>query len=345
MHRRVPTKNRLRPSGREFVSLFLRYTNGAFTFCRYDDAHDQAISAGAMGVSVVALSDFRESKPGMPDPRARLIDQRTRASLRRQEASEQHNLAVWLTKALQENLFCLRYLPRMRLGGSAGEEADRIEGAELWLGLPNRRRGMISVARLLRILKKPALSAEVLRYTLDTAAADVRLWPPDWRVAVPLPSRTFADATVFDMLLTAFGREGMGEGRFDLQIDESELVEGGMTRRHAIASLRESGVGVILEGFGATFGSLALLSRLPFTGLKLDRRLARTMRPDGEPDDTALIRASMDVAHHLGIPVTIDGVETEAEMQQIRALGVDLVQGPWVGPATPAATIRGRARN
>lgn len=296
-------------------------------------------------MSVVALSDFRASNRGMKDLHAGLIDLRTRASLRRQEALEQHNLAVWLTKALRENSFCLRYLPRVRLGGSGGEEADRIEGAELWLGLPNRRRGIISVARLLKILKKPTLSADVLRYTLDAAASDVRLWPPDWRVAVPLPSRTLADAAVCNMLLAAFGREGMGEGRVDLQIDESELVEGGMTRHHAIASLRESGVGVILEGFGANFGGLALLSRLPFTGLKLDRRLAYTMRPDGEPDDTALISASINIARQRGIPVTIDGVESEAEMRQIRALGIDLVQGPWVGPAMTAAAIRVRARN
>jgi EAL domain-containing protein (putative c-di-GMP-specific phosphodiesterase class I) len=88
-----------------------------------------------------------------------------------------------------------------------------------------------------------------------------------------------------------------------------------------------------------------LLSRLPFTGLKLDRRLAHTMRPDGEPDDTALISASMNIARHRGIPVTIDGVESEAEMRQRRALGVDLVQGPWVGPAMSAAAIMVRARN
>ncbi len=296
-------------------------------------------------MSKVLLSDYRQSNLGMQDPQAGLTDQRNRVSLKRQEASEQKNHAVWLTKALREKLFYLRYFPRMRLGGSGGEEADRIEGAELWLGLPNRRRGLVSVGRLLGNLQKPGLSGEMLRYTLDAAAADIRLWPADWRIAVPLPSRTLANAAVLDMLLTAFGREGLGEGRVDVQINESELVEGGMVRHHAIASMRESGVGVILEGFGATFGSLALLSRLQLTGLKLDRRLAHTMRSDGAPDEMTLIRASMDTAHHLGIPVTIDGIETEAEMQQIRAMGVDLVQGPWVGPAMPAAAIRVRARN
>ncbi|MCW8309525.1 EAL domain-containing protein [Acidiphilium sp. PA] len=281
----------------------------------------------------------------MPDRHAGAIDQRTRASLRRQAALEQKHLAVCLTKALRENLFCVRYLPRMRLDRSGAEEFDRIEGAELWLGLPNKRQRMISVGPLLRILERSTLSAEVLRYALDAAAADVRLWPADWRVAVPLPSRTLADAATLDWLLKAFGREGLGDGRLDLQIDEAELVEGGMTRHHAVASLRECGVGVTLDRFGAKFGALALLSRLPFAGLKLDRRLARPMRPDGDPDDTALISASMDIGRHLGISVTIDGAESDAEVRQIRALGCDLVQGPWVGRAMPAAAIRVRAGN
>ncbi len=281
----------------------------------------------------------------MPDPPAGLVDRRTLAGLRRLEAIEQRKRAAWLTKALRGDLFSLRYLPRLQLGGSSGEAADRVEGAELWLGLPNRRRGLISVAPLLRDLENPALYAEMLRFTLDAAAVAVQLWPLDCRVAVPLPSRALADHVVCDTLLAALGREGFGQGRIDLLIDESELIDGGMAQHHAMASLREYGVGVILEGFGAVFGSLALLSRLPLTGLKLDRRLAHMMTPEDASNDATLIRASVEIAHRLGIPVTIDGVETEMEVNRARALEIDLVQGPWVGPAMSAEAIRARTRS
>ncbi|MGC9271313.1 EAL domain-containing protein [Acidiphilium sp.] len=279
----------------------------------------------------------------MTEPQSGLADRRTRASLRRLAAGEQRKRAMRLTEALREGLFRLRYLPRMRLGGARTGTVDRIEGAELWVGLPNRRRGLIPVAPLLRDLEKPALRGDMLRYTLDAAAEEVGRWPVDWRVAVPLPSRTLADGAVCDALLAALNRAGIGEGRVDLQIDESELVEGGMALHHAIATLRDRGVGVILEGFGAMFGSLALLPRLPLTGLKLDRRLAHALAPDDAADETILIRASVEIAHRLGVAVTIDGVETEAEMARIRRLGVDLVQGPWVGPAMSAEAIRARA--
>ncbi|MDD2877084.1 MAG: EAL domain-containing protein [Acidiphilium sp.] len=293
-------------------------------------------------------SDFSDSTPVsgpiLADSQGALADRRVRASLRRLAAGEQRKRSMRLSEALRDDAFCLRYLPRQRLGGAGQGAADRIEGAELWVGLPNRRRGLVSVAPLLRDLDQPLVRQEMLRFTLDAAAAEVAIWPERWRIAVPVPGRTLADGAVCDVLAAALRQAGIGDGRVDLQIDESELVEGGAALHHAIGTLRDRGIGVILEGFGAIFGSLALLPRLPLTGLKLDRRLAHAGAPEDVADEITLIRASVEIAHRLGVAVTIDGIETEAEMQRIRHLGVDLVQGPWIGPAMSAEAIRARAR-
>ena len=281
-----------------------------------------------------------------PEAADRLAERQTRAVLRRIAAGEQRKRAMRIAEALRDDSFCLRYLPRLRLGAAGQAQVDHLDGAELWIGLPNRRRGLVAVAPFLRDLERREPRADMLRFSLAVATAEVATWPGGWRVAVPMAGRTLADGAVLDAVLEALDTASVAPWRIELQIDETELIEGGAPLSHAIGDLRAAGLGVTLDGFGATFGSLALLSRLPLSGLKLDRRLA----PAGDPDDAAtdeltLIRASIEIAHRLGLVVTIDGIETEAELQRTRGLDVDFVQGPWIGAAMPAETLRARARS
>lgn len=279
-----------------------------------------------------------------PEAGALLADRRARASLRRLAAGEQRKRAGRIAEALRDDGFSMRYIPRLRLASAAAmAPVERIEAAELWVGLPNRRRGLVSAAPLLRDLDKPGMRAEMLRHTLSAALSEVATWPESWRIAVPLPGRTLGDGGVATMAWELAHLVGVDGARLDLQIDESELVEGGLVLHQQIASLRDRGFGVVLEGFGAVFGSLALLPRLPLTGLKLDRRLAHAAASD-QADELTLIRASVEIAHRFGVAVTVDGIETETEMRRMRELEVDQVQGPWIGPAMPGEAMRARAR-
>lgn len=273
-----------------------------------------------------------------PDPAE--AERRERASLRRLAAGEQRKRASRVADALRDGSLVLRYLPRLDLSASG----DRMASAELWLGLPNRRRGLIPIAPILRNLDRQTLRYEMLRFTLQAAAAEVATWPPAWRIAVPVPGRTLGDGAVCQVVLNALDDAGVGRDRLDLLVDEAELVGGGTTLHQELVSLRERGIGVALEGFGAIFGSLALLPRLPLTGLKLDRRLAHVTANVECADEITLIRASVEIARRFDVKVTIDGVESEVELECIRQLGVDQAQGPWVGPAMPAETIRARSR-
>lgn len=266
-------------------------------------------------------------------------ERKERAALRRLAAGEQRKRASRISDALRDGGFALRYLPRLDLG-----EDDRIVSAELWLGLPNRRRGFVSVAPILRNLDRESLRSEMLRFTLQAAAAEVATWPAIWRIAVPVPGRTLGDGMVCQAVLNALREAGIGKDRLDVLIDEAELVEGGSGLHQQVVALREQGLGVTLEGFGAIFGSLALLPRLPLTGLKLDRRLAHAAASGDHADEITLIRASVEIARRFEVAVTIDGIETELELQRVRELGVDQAQGPWIGPAMPAETMRARIR-
>ncbi|HEX7391144.1 MAG TPA: EAL domain-containing protein [Acidiphilium sp.] len=291
-----------------------------------------------------------------PDMAGDTEARRNRAVLRRIAAGEQRKRATRIADALHDGSFCLRYLPRLRLAPAGTGSADtapagHLDGAELWIGLPNRKRGLIAVTSVLRDLNRQEPRADVLRFGLEAATAEVATWPETWRIAVPVTGRTLADGTVLDAALHALDAARVAPGRLDLQIDETELIESGAPFNPALGDLRSAGLGVTLDGFGATFGSLALLSRLPLSGLKLDRRFVRATAPDdGAPDsgaisDTAILaRAAIETARLQGLTVTIDGIETETELRRMHCFGADCIQGPWIGAPMQAETLRARAR-
>lgn len=273
------------------------------------------------------------------NPDSAETERRERASLRRLAASEQRKRASRIADALNAGNFVLRYLPRLDLLASG----DSMTSVELWLGLPNRRRGVVSIAPILRNLDRKALRYEMLRFMLHVAATELTTWPSSWRIAVPVPGQMLDDGTVCKVFLDALRDTGVGRDQIDLLIDEAELVEGGSALRQEVVALREQGIGVTLEGFGAIFGSLALLSHLPLTGLKFDRRLAHATASNGGADEITLIRATVEIARRFDVRITIDGIETKLELERVRQLGVDQVQGPWVGPPMAAETIRAQA--
>lgn len=102
-----------------------------------------------------------------------------------------------------------------------------------------------------------------------------------------------------------------------------------------LAALRDLGVGLVLDDFGAAQGSLSALRRAPLSAVKLDGSVVRGLPHDRE--DAAVAQATIQVAHALGLTVTAEGVETEAQRACLAALGCDEGQGYLFSMPLPAA--------
>jgi EAL domain-containing protein (putative c-di-GMP-specific phosphodiesterase class I) len=118
-----------------------------------------------------------------------------------------------------------------------------------------------------------------------------------------------------------------------LELTESTLLEAGRQTAQTIDDLKALGVLLALDDFGTGYSSLTYLKRFPLDYLKIDRSFVDGLGSD--PADTAIVRAVVALSQALGLHTVAEGVETEAQLMALRALGCDMAQGYYFSRAVP----------
>ncbi len=125
--------------------------------------------------------------------------------------------------------------------------------------------------------------------------------------------------------------------RLQLELTERGLIGDLATATDVIERLRALGVRISVDDFGTGYSSLARLVELPIQELKIDRSFVMDM--DGDGPGAAIVRSTIDLGHHLGMEVVAEGVETEAQLRELRTLGCDLAQGYHLLRPLPADEV------
>jgi EAL domain-containing protein (putative c-di-GMP-specific phosphodiesterase class I) len=149
-------------------------------------------------------------------------------------------------------------------------------------------------------------------------------------VAVPVTAAEVQEGRLI-RAVAAMLDAGLTPERLELVLPEAALIgldEGVVL---TLAALRDLGIALTLDGFGAGVASLTVLRRLPLTGLKLARGVVRGLPEDG--DDAAMARAGIAMAHAMGLVAIADGIETEAQRAFLAQCGCDEGQGALFGTA------------
>ena len=157
-------------------------------------------------------------------------------------------------------------------------------------------------------------------------------------MAVNVSSIQFRRGDVEDTVLRALAASGAQPGALELELTESILIDGAEQVLATIRRLQALGVGLAIDDFGTGYSSLAYLRRFAADKLKIDQSFVRGIADD--PNDAAIVRALIELAHSLGLKVVAEGVETEAVLNELRRMGCDMVQGFHFSQPLPAADFR-----
>jgi diguanylate cyclase (GGDEF)-like protein len=245
-----------------------------------------------------------------------------------EEARARHALEHDLRNALEANEFHLAFQPQVRL------ETSELTGFEALLRWTHPTRGMVAPAEFIPVAEETGLIVPIGEWVLRAACATAAAWP-DLAIAVNLSPVQLRSHGLVAMVTSALAEAGLPPQRLELEVTETALLDDSETTIGILHQLRALGVRVSLDDFGVGYSSLSYLRKFPFDRIKIDRSFVGTL---GEcPESVAIVRTIASLGSVLGVETTAEGVETEAQLDFVRACGCTAVQGYYFGRPVAAA--------
>lgn len=250
------------------------------------------------------------------------------------KAVERLSLETALRHALEREQFVLYYQPQVDLG------SRRLIGFEALIRWRHPDFGLVPPARFVPLLEETGLIVPVGEWVLRTACAQMNAWRAsalNARVAVNLSARQFKDAKLAPMIARTLSESRFDPRYLELEITESVVMDDAETAAQTLADLGAKGVRLAIDDFGTGYSSLSYLKRFPIDTLKIDSSFVRDI--PGDADDAAIVGAIIALAHRLDIAVVAEGVETQAQLDFLRARHCNAVQGYFFGQPKPADEV------
>ena len=251
-------------------------------------------------------------------------------------ARAQHRLELdgALRRAVAQGQFVLHYQPKVQLASGA------IIGAEALIRWNRPGTALAQPGEFIDALEASGLIVEVGAWVIDSVCRQLAAWNASGmaplHIALNVSARQFADGKLEATLLEAIRVHGVAPELLELEITESALMVDVDAAVATLQAIKRLGIHIAIDDFGTGYSSLAYLKRFPIDALKIDIAFIRDVTTN--PEDAAIVRAIIAMAHSLGMDVVAEGVETLGQLGFLRRQHCDVVQGYLVSRAVaPAA--------
>ena len=241
------------------------------------------------------------------------------------------DLGAEMQGALKRGEFHLMFQPIFDLTG------QRILSCETLLRWTNRRYGAISPAEFIPIAEENGLIVVIGDWVIREACRTASDWPKDVTVAVNLSPIQLRSANMPTVIMSALAASGLAADRLELEVTESVLLEDIDASLAALDAINRLDVRTTLDDFGTGYSSLSYLTKFPFQTLKIDRSFITDL--EQSPASVAIVQTVIELAAKLGMQTVAEGVETQAQLEQLRRTRCDAVQGFLLAHPMPASMV------
>ncbi len=249
----------------------------------------------------------------------------------RQRAVERMKLEAALGHAIERDELRVLYQPKIALSGTPG-----VTGLEALVRWQHPERGLIAPSEFIPLAEETGIVHAIGEYVLERALAQIVRWRvhrPQMTVSVNVSFRQLEDPGLAAMLTDAIHASAVPPGAVCLEIAEDAVTRNPDLVTRSLGALKNAGVELALDDFGTGATSLASLKRLPIDSLKIHESFVNGL---GSPsDESSIVGAVVELGHALGLRVTAEGVETDAQLAHLRSLGCDAAQGYLLGRPMP----------
>ncbi|HEY9295233.1 MAG TPA: EAL domain-containing protein [Phormidium sp.] len=237
-----------------------------------------------------------------------------------------------LHEALEQGEFEVFYQPKVNIN------TWKIQGMEALLRWKHPQLGLVTPATFIPIAEENGLIVAIGEWVLQTACTQNKAWQdalqPDLRVAVNVSARQFQQFNLLEMVAKCLEKSGLAPKYLELEITETTAMQDVDYTTKVLRELQNMGVQIVLDDFGTGYCSLNYLKKFPLNILKIDKSFVSGLTTD--PCERAIAKAVATLGRDLNLSVVAEGVETKEQLECLRELHCQEIQGYYFSPALSA---------
>ena len=238
-----------------------------------------------------------------------------------------------MDKALAEKQFKVYYQPKYNIEG----DTPKLCSAEALIRWFHPVYGMISPGEFISLFEDKGLIHKLDRYVWNEAASQIKKWKDKYGVSVPV-SVNVSRVDVFDPLLGDMIKKIVDENGIEskdllLEITESAYTDNSQQIIDTVKLLRNRGFKIEMDDFGSGYSSLNMLTSLPIDALKLDMKFIHNICVNKK--DCGLVEIMIKISDLLEVPLIAEGVETKEQMELLKSIGCEIIQGYYFSKPVP----------
>lgn len=225
---------------------------------------------------------------------------------------------------MDRNELVLYYQPKVNLVTGT---VDSFEALVRW---QHPEEGLVPPDKFIPLIEQSDLIHELTFWVLNRAMKDCQQWrntgyavEPDVAVNITPKSLELPNLTL--LIDNLIDEQGFNPDRLELELTENDLVKDHVAAVRILEEISATGIRIAIDDFGTGYSSLAYLKKLPIDSVKIDKSFIIDLK--GDDDTSAIVQATIDMAHNLGIKVTAEGVENEYALKNLREWECDYGQG------------------
>jgi len=249
-----------------------------------------------------------------------------------QAFEENRGLIRELHEAANNGSLSLQYQPQIDL------RTDEVCGLEALLRWESTL-GPVRPDRFIALAERSGSISKLTHWVINEVCHRLLAWRPSWsnaRVALNVSPVDLRNGALTSHLSAAMAATGVPASALQVEVTETELLSVDGNSLSVLEAMAELGISLAIDDFGAGATSVSYLTKMPFTSVKIDRAL--TQQVDTERGLTVVQRL-LELCQALNMKTTVEGVETQAQLEVMRRIGVDVVQGYYFSPPRKIANI------
>lgn len=231
----------------------------------------------------------------------------------------------------------LHYQPKL------DARTGRVVTAEALMRWQHPELGVVSPAEFIGLAERAGLMHELTQWALAQAVGQMARWRDAGlalELSVNLSVLDLQHRRLPEQLAQLLADKGVPAQALTLEITETSVLHESDTVRRVLSDLCDLGVALSIDDFGTGYSSLSMLKRLPLAELKIDQSFIHPLAlADADDHHAAIVRATTQMGHAMGLRVVCEGVETAAVAERLKAWGCDALQGYWLSRPLPAEAL------